>query len=209
MRKSYKLCMAFLAIIAMSLYLAYIDLPVFSSLSEYLNQHLDNPQQYLFIVSIYVILVLWAIYVPYLEPCFYLRYTNVIEQINKRNVIYSLIFGIATFFIYVITAIAVGYSIDLNLNYLLIILKLILFYFMCFELSTAIYLLIKKAIPSILSLLIINLLIIAVYYAVYFYVFFNTISDGVYHMLFNVYIISVTITCLLFNEIYIKRKELV
>lgn len=209
MKKSFKISISFLVISAMSLYLAHIDKTIYPTLNDYIEAHLNNPQQYLYIVTIYAMCVLWAIFIPFLEPCFYLRYTNVIEKINKRNLCYSLIFGPATFFIYIFTAVLTGYSADFNVSYILIIGKLILYYFMCFELSTAIYLLFKKMILSILSLYLINIAVISIYYTVNFCICSNTISKHVYHQVFYIYILVLAILCLLFNELYLKRKEII
>ena len=209
MKKSFKLFISLFIITAMSLYLAYIDKSIYSVFSEYAEAHLNNPQQYLYIVTIYAMCVLWAIYIPYLEPCFYLRNLNLIEQINKRNIYYSFLFGAATFFLYFFTAILVGYSIDFNGGYFIIIFKLILYYFMCFELSTTIYLLFNKMVVSILSLYLVNLAIICIYYAVDFYVYSNELSENLYRNMFLVYTLVLTIICLLFNEFYAKRKDIV
>lgn len=209
MKKSFKLFISFFVITAMSLYLADGDKDVYSVLSEYIKAHLNNPQQYLYIVTIYAMCVLWAIYVPFLEPCFYLRSPNLIEQINKRNLCYSLIFGTATFLLYILTAILTGYSIDLSIDYIIIIVKLILYYFMCFELSTGIYLLSKKMVLSILSLYLLNLATISIYYAINFYIYSNGIPQTAYYQAFYIYILALAIVCLLFNEFYIKRKEII
>lgn len=209
MKKSFKLFISLFIITSMSLYLAYIDKAIYGVFSEYVEAHLNNPQQYLYIVTIYAMCVLWAVYIPYLEPCFYLRSPNLIEQINKRNIYYSFLFGTATFFLYVFTAGLVGYSIDFNGGYIIIIFKLILYYFMCFELSTTIYLLFKKKVVSILSLYLVNLTIISIYYAVDFYVYSNELSENLYHNMFYVYTLVLAIICLLFNEFYAKRKEIV
>lgn len=208
MKKVYKICISLLIIILMSFYLAYSDRSVYSILSDYIQAHLNEPQQFLYIITIYSMCILWSIYVPFLEPSFYLRIPKLIEYINKRNVLYSTIFSTVTFFIYLLSAIANGYIFDFNTIYLMIILKLILYYFMCFELATSIYLLFNKMILSILSLVLINLAVISLYYTVNFYVYSNRLSDSFYKLVFYIYIIIVTITCLAFNQIYIKRKEL-
>lgn len=53
MKKSFKLFISLFIITAMSLYLAYIDKTIYSVFSEYAEAHLNNPQQYLYIVTIY------------------------------------------------------------------------------------------------------------------------------------------------------------
>lgn len=209
MKKSFKLFISLVAITLMSFYLAYIDKATYLDFSEYVEAHLNNPQQYFYIVTIYAMCVLWVIYIPFLEPCIYLRSPNLIEQINKRNIYYSFLFGTVTFFLYTFTAFLVGYSIDFNAGYIIIIFKLVLYYFMCFELSTAIYLLFKKKVASILSLYLINLAIISIYYAVDFYIYSNELSENLYHKIFYIYTLSVSIICLFFNEFYAKRKEIV
>lgn len=209
MKKSFKLFISLLIITLMSLYLAYIDKAIYFVFSEYVEAHLNNPQQYLYIVTIYAMCILWVIYIPFLEPCFYLRSPNLIEQINRRNICYSFIFGIATFFLYMFTAVLVGYSVDFNAGYIIIIFRLILYYFMCFELSTTIYLLFNKMVLSILSLYLVNLTIISIYYAVDFYVYSNELSENLYHKIFYIYTLALTIICLFFNEFYAKRKEIV
>lgn len=209
MKKSIKLFISLFTIASVSLYLAYVDKAGYFALSEYVEAHLNNPQQYLYIITIYEMCVLWAIYVPFLEPCFYLRIPNLIEQINKRNICYSLLFGTATFLLYMFTAVLAGYSVDFKISYIIIIFKLILYYFMCFELSTAIYLMFKKTVLSILSLYLLNLAVISIYYTVNFYVYSNKLSENLYHKIFFIYTLALTIICLFFNEFYAKRKEIV
>ncbi len=209
MKKSIKLLITLLVITAMSLYLAYIDKPICSVLSEYMQAHLNNPQQYLYIITMYAMCIIWSIHIPFLEPCFFLRIPNLIEQVNKRNIIYSLIFGTSTFLIYIFTAVLVGYNIEFNISCIFIILKLIIYYFMCFELYTAVYLFSKKKVLSILSLYLLNLSAISIYYSFDFYFYSNAIPENTYHKIFYFYITAITIASLIFNEIYIRKKEIV
>lgn len=209
MKKSYIFFVSICLIISMSFYLAYIDKPLYSNIYIYINSYLNEPQHYLYIVTIYAMCILWYIFVPYLKPCFYLRITNMTESINKRNIVFSTFYGILTFFIYVFSAIANGYNIIFDINYILIVGKLILYYFMCFTLSTSIYLFLKKPILSVLSLYFINLSVICLYYAINYFVYANSLSDSFYKHLFFIYILVVSMVSLLFNEIYLKRKEII
>lgn len=209
MKKSYKFVTTICLIIAMSYYLAYIDKPLYSNIGAYINSYLNNPQHYLYIITVYSICILWYIFVPYMQPCYYLRISNLNESINKRNIFFSLIYGVLTFLIYVISAKINGYDSVLDISYILIVCKLVLYYFMCFSLSTSIYLLSGKPILSVLSLYFINLFVICLYYAINFFVYTNSLLDTFYEQLFVVYILVMSTASVLFNEIYLKRKEII
>ncbi len=208
MKKSYKIFVSICLIIAVSFYLANIDKPLYSDTGTFIASYLSTPQHYLYIVTVYSMCALWCIFIPYLNPCFYLRISNVTALINKRNVLFSLLYGMLTFVFYFLSAVTNGYGIVLEINFVFQTVMLILYYFMCFSLSSSLYLLTGKPILSVLLLYFINLFVICLYYAVNFFVYSNALSDTMYKQLFVIYVTVMSIFCLVFNKIHMKRKEI-
>lgn len=208
MNKRYLFLFTFLFIAANAAYLAYDAKQILPDFQQYMQAYLNKPQHYLFVGSFYAISILWATHIPFLDPCFYLRMPKMIECINKRNIGYSCLFGCYTFFSYALTALIAGYPFVWSYTYCFMLAELILFYFMCFELFTALYLRFQKTILSIISVFLINYTGIIFYVEVDFNIFYNGLSESVYHGAFYIYLLAITIICLFFNEFYSKRKEL-
>lgn len=209
MKKVYKFCISIAVIAGMALYLAQADAAVYSDVSGFLNAHLNNPQQCLYIITIFSMCALWVMFVPYLEPCFYLRVEKLTEEINVRNIKYSVIYSLLTFALYFVSAVIMGYKVDIGGDCIITALILCLFYFMCFELSTSIYLITGKKIVSILSLYAINLSWVVTYFAINFSLYNNGLPEYIYYRSFNIYVVVTTTVCLIFNEVYLGRKEIV
>lgn len=208
MSRKVRVALIALFIFFMAFYLAYDSAEPIATVGEFLDRHLNNAQQCLYIGSLYMLAVLSLVKMPFLEPLYRVRLKDqLFFYLFQKMAIESLILSVYVFAAYTVSALLTGAAFTVELSYLLLLFKLFSFFLACRTLYTLVYFLLGKEMLGLLCVLAANLLFLSILYGVNYYVLGNGMSNEKSMLVFLSYVAAVNVSGLTFLGVRLERKE--
>ena len=172
-----------------ALYLASYSYTKGDTLNVFLNGYLNEPQKYLFLLSMFITSIFLSLFVPYFEPVIHIRLKgDIFSYILKYGAKISLFIAILLFGIFFMSGMVIGLEFNPDLSCIVIIGKLFLFVLCMFLICNTLYFITKKKILAIFISLVVNFGLLMLIYGIDFYTMNNEMNKNWIYVLYEVYI---------------------
>lgn len=148
-------------------------------------------QKYLYLITMWIVPYMLILHIPYLESMIYVRMKNYLfAQLIRNNVINSIGVSLYIFFSFVTIAYVAGGRVIFRLDWILMLIRLILFVLACFIVCEMVYMMSKRVVAGAFAVLILNFLMIITMSSLVFLIYNNDVRECVINTLFLVYQLS-------------------
>lgn len=209
MSKKISLLIVACAVMAMTFYLAKDGVDQIDAVSEFLNVYLHTPQRYLYIVSFYILPVIYITRSPCLSPTCRVRIRdNIFLYVLKKCFIVSASASLYICLTNIFIPVLLGYQFTFEKNIMTVFLTLFTFVFYCALLYYLVYFLFEKEMLGPLCVFASNLLLLTVIYALNFYVLTEVENkDTISMLIFYGYLSAVIMASLIGIGVIPEKKE--
>lgn len=207
MSKKTSFFLAIVLVVGMALYLG-ADTANYDTTLTFFETFLDNSQKYLYIVTLFLLPVLYCVNVPFLEPAYRVRLKDTLFVFTfKRALLASLLLTVLIVCSYLVAPLFFGKPFVMSFYYAFVFMRLFFFVLGAFALHNAVYFLTQKMMLSIFSVLISNMLFLVILISANYYILNGTISAQtqlVFLSFYNFALISLSVGLFLFQG---EKKE--
>lgn len=180
-----------------------------SSYNEFLVAYLNNVQKYLYIVTLFTVLLLYQLKIPFLKPEFRIRYgNNIVYLLIERGLIFSMLVTLFIYFLFTGFPLLFGYEVSFTDLQIVDIVRLVSFIYYLFLLYLILYVHTSNLVAGLLGVLLLNFLILIIFISINFYI----LSEQMNRVISLQYLMNATLIFNVLGSIYLvyllKYKEI-
>lgn len=208
MSKKTSLIMCSVSMLMICAFFAYFSKQMNETLEEYMNGYLNDPQKYLYLITIFIVAALFVFKIPVYDPFIRIRLRdNLFNYIINRGIRISLYFSLFLFLLFFVMGIIFNLAFSFSFKWIYMLLNIFVFSFCCYILSVTVYYISNKLLLGILSVIFANYFLLVFVYAVDFYILNNTLSEKAFMIIFRIYMTFITTFGLIYLYIKSEKKE--
>ena len=188
------------AVFLVAIYLAHYSYEKGELLLVFLKSYFGNWQKCLFLISVFMAPFTYSAITPIYEQTIFLRIKKnfLFVHLVKRSMFSALNIATLLFSVFLTGGAIMALEFVWSIEFVLLFVELLLFVASMQISAVAIYILTKKVLQAILSLLIVNFLIVAIVYNVNFYILGNLMGESLGRTIYLGYLFAVDIFSLTF-----------
>ena len=188
------------AVFLVATYLAHYSCVKGELLLAFLKSYFGNWQKCLFLISVFMAPFTYSAITPIYEQTIFIRIKKSLFFVHlvKKSMLSALTIATLLFSAFLVGGAMVALEFVWSIEFVLLFIELLLFVASMQIWAVAMYILTKKVLQAILSLLIINFLIVAIVYNVDFYMLGNLMGENFGRFIYLGYLFVVDIFSLTF-----------
>lgn len=188
------------AVFLVAIYLAHYSYEKGELLLVFLKSYFGNWQKCLFLITVFMAPFMYSAIIPIYEQTIFLRIKKnfLFVYLVKRSMFSALNIATLLFSVFLTGGAIMALKFVWSIEFVLLFVELLLFVVSMQISAVAIYILTKKVLQAILSLLIVNFLIVAIVYNVNFYILGNLMGENLGRTIYLGYLFAVDLFSLTF-----------